>query len=179
MKILFLSIVAVGTLVTEVLAQAPAVGPGAVKLGEVEVEGIKSPEYQIVGGPQKRSKIGTWLEVEIGYETKIDDIDELSFAYQILVEGKLLDGSVTYVNIPKGKDHFAVMYIAPRSLEKLTNGKTLNPANINVWVTVSRQGEVLDAPAAYRPAPIPNLPHQPGLVLNKNETPFAPLFYDR
>jgi hypothetical protein len=179
MKILILSILAVGALTTEGFTQGVAVGPGAVKLGKIGVEGVKSPEFQIVGGPQKRSKTGTWLELEIEYETKVDDIDELSFAYQVLVEGKLLDGTVTYVNIPKGRDHYAVMYIAPRTLEKLTAGKPLNPGNINVWVTVSKQGQMLDAPAAYKPATIPNVPHLAGMILNKSETPFAPLFYDR
>ena len=179
MKILILSILAIGALATEGFAQAPAIGPGAVKLGKIGVEGIKSPEFQIVGGPQKRSKTGTWLELEIEYETKVEDIDDLTFDYHVLVEGKLLDGSVTYVNIPKGRDHYAVMYIAPRTLEKLTGGKPLNPGNINAWVEVSKQGQKLDAPAAYKPGAMPNVPHLAGMVLNKSETPFAPLFYDR
>jgi hypothetical protein len=71
------------------------------------------------------------------------------------------------------------MYVAPRALEKLTGGKPLSPASIqNAWVIVTRQGQELDR-AAFRPAQIPNLPHTAGMVLNKNETPFAPLFYDR
>lgn len=179
MKILFLSLLAVGALVSEVAAQQAPVGPGSVKLGKPEPQVIKSPEYQIVGGPQKRSKVGSWLEVEIAYETKPEGIDELTFNYMIMVSNVICDGSVSYVNIPKGKDHFAVMYIAPRTLEKLTAGKPLTAADIqNVWVTVTRQGQILDQ-QAFKPAQPPNLPHQAGLVLNKNETPFAPLFYDR
>ena len=142
--------------------------------------GIKSPEYQITGGPQKRYKLGTWLEVEIPYETKPDGIDELSFAFTIMIDNKLADGSVTYIDIPKGKDHYAVMYIPPRALDKLTGGKPITTSSIqNAWLTVSHQGQILDQPAALKPGPIPNLPHISGLVLNKNETPFAPLFYDR
>jgi len=186
MKILFLSLVSVGALATQALAQAPAaVGPGSVKILKVEIAGVKTPEYQIVGGPQKRSKIGTWLEVEVTFETKVEDIDELTFNYNVLIEKSLLDGSVTHVNIPKGSEHYSVMYISPRALEKLVNGKTFTAASIgNAWITVSRQGQVLDAPAAnpkaaYKPTAMPNLPHQAGLLLNKNDTPFAPLFYDR
>ncbi|MDR3402754.1 MAG: hypothetical protein P4L99_09660 [Chthoniobacter sp.] len=186
MKILFLSFLAVGALASEGLAQAPvAIGPGSVKITKVDISGVKSPEYQIVGGPQKRSKTGTWLEIEVAFETKVDDIDELTFNYNVLIEKSLLDGSVTHVNIPKGPEHYSVMYISPRALEKLVNGKTFTAASIgNAWITVSRQGQVLDAPvanpkAAYKPTAMPNLPHLAGLLLNKNETPFAPLFYDR
>jgi len=180
MKTLLLSLLAVSALATEALAQAPVVGPGSVKLGKVEPAGIKSPEYQIVGGPQKRSKIGTWIEIEVEFETKVDDIDELSFAYTVMIENKLLEGTVTHVNIPKGREHYSVMYIAPRTLEKLTGGKPITGSSLqNAWVTVSRQGQVLDQPAAYKPGPIPNFPRLPGMLLNKSETPFAPLFYDR
>jgi hypothetical protein len=185
MKILFLSVLAIGALATEVLAQQVAVGPGSVKITKVEIAGVKSPEYQITGGPQKRSKTGTWLEIEVAFETKVDDIDELTFNYAILIEKSLVDGSVTHVNIPKGTEHYSVMYISPRSLEKLVNGKQFTAASIgNAWITVSRQGQILDGPAtnpkaAYKPTPMPNLPHLAGLLLNKNDTPFAPLFYDR
>lgn len=184
MKIFYLSVLAIGALATQALAQVQ-IGPGAVKITKVEISGVKTPEFQIVGGPQKRSKTGTWLEIEVAFETKVEEVDELTFNYNVLIEKTLLDGSVTHIAIPKGMDHFSVMYISPRALEKLVGGKTFTAAAIgNAWITVSRQGQVLDGPAAnpkaaYKPGPIPNLPHQAGLLLNKTETPFAPLFFDR
>ncbi len=137
---------------------------------------IKSPAV-----PQKRAKIGTWLEVEVEYETKAEDIPELTFDFVVAIDNKLATGSVTYVNVPKGKDHFAVMYIAPRSLEKLTDGKQFTSASLqNVWVTVSSgDGVKLVQETPLKPQPVPNAPRIPGLILNKSETPFAPLFYDR
>jgi hypothetical protein len=178
MKTLSISAAALLALLWQAAAQAP-VGPGSVKLGKVQPEVIKTPEYNITGGPQKRSKVGQWLEVEVDFETKPEDIDELTFKYTIMVEKKLLDGEVTHINIPKGRDHYSVMYVAPRSLEKLTGGRPLSPASIeNAWVIVSKQGQVLDQ-ASFKPGPVPNLPHLSGMVLNKMETPFAPLFFDR
>ena len=162
-----------------------AVGPGSVKITKVSIAGVQSPEYQIVNGPQKRYKVGTWLEIEVAFETKVEDIDELTFNYNVMIEKTLLDGSVTHVAIPKGTEHYSVMYIPPRALEKLVGGKPFTAAAIgNAWITISRQGQILDAPAAnpkaaYKPGPMPNLPHMAGLLLNKNDTPFAPLFYDR
>jgi hypothetical protein len=179
MKTLSLSVCAFAALGLVASAQAP-IGPGSVKLGKVSPEVVKTPEFNLSSGPIKRSKPGQWLEVEIEYETKPEDIEELTFKFTILVEKQLLDGEVSYVNIPKGRDHYAVMYVSPRSLEKLTGGKPLTGASIeNVWVDVLKSGQILDKTATFRPGVIPNLPHKAGLVLNKDETPFSPLFFDR
>ncbi|MGB8170625.1 MAG: Amuc_1102 family pilus-like protein [Chthoniobacteraceae bacterium] len=178
MKKFLLSACALTVTAIAASAQTP-VGPGSVKLGKVQPEVVKTPEYNITGGPQKRSKIGQWLEVEVEFETKPEDIDELTFKYTILMEKKLLDGEVTHIAIPKGRDHYSVIYVSPRAIEKLTGGKPLTGGSIeNVWVEVSKQGQILDK-ASFRPGVPPNLPHLAGLVLNKDETPFAPLFYDR
>jgi hypothetical protein len=179
MKTFLVSAIVAMAFVYQASAQVP-VGPGSVKITKIEPAGVKTPEYNITGGPQKRSKVGTWLEVEVEFETKVPDIDELTFNYTILVENTLLTGSVTHVNIPAGRDHYSVMYVAPRSLEKLTGGRPMTSASVkNVWVTVTRQGQTLDSAASPQKVAIPNLPQTPGLVLNKVETPFAPLFFDR
>jgi hypothetical protein len=178
MKIFVFSLVAIAVLSLTASAQAP-VGPGSVKLGKIQPAVITSPQYQIIGGPQKRVIYGNWLEVEVEFASQPEVIDELTFKYTILLEKKLLDGEVTHVNIPAGKDHFSVMYVAPRTLQRLTGGKPLTNSSIeNVWIQVTKQGQILDQ-SSFRPGPMPNLPHIGGLVLNKNETPFAPLFYDR
>lgn len=178
MKLLSLSACALALLAVAASAQV-VVGPGSIKLGKVQPEVVKTPEFNLSSGPQKRSKLGQWLEVEVEYESKPEDIDELTFKFTILIEKKLLDGEVTHINIPKGRDHYSVMYVSPRTLEKLTGGRPLTASSIeNVWIEVSRQGQILDK-ASFRPGVPPNLPHVPGLVLNKDETPFAPLFYDR
>jgi hypothetical protein len=177
MKTLTISACAILGLVLEAAAQVP-VGPGSVKIDKVQPAVVKTPEYQVTGGSPKRSKNGEWLEVEVDFETKPDDIDELTFKYVIQFEGRLLDGEVTHVNIPKGRNHYSVMYVAPRTLERLTGGKAITGASIqNVWVTVSKQGLEL-AKDSFKPTAMPNLQHLAGMVLNKNETPFAPLYYD-
>jgi hypothetical protein len=177
MKILSLSLVAALAFGLQASAQT-MVAPGSIKMGKVSPAVVKTPEYNLTSGPTKRSKLGEWLEVEVEFETKPEDIDELTFNYTIMIENKLLTGQVTHVNIPKGREHFSVVYIAPRTLEKLTGGRLTSASIQNVWVTCERQGMKLDV-AAYKPGPIPNLPQTTGLILNKDETPFAPLFYDR
>lgn len=178
MKTFLVSFITALAIVCEASAQAP-IGPGAVKIKKIDPQAVKTPEYNISGGPQKRSKVGTWLEVEVEFESKAEEIDELTFAYVIMVENKLLTGSVTHINIPQGGDHYSVMYVSPRTLEKLSGKPGSTPNVQNVWVTVSRQGQIIDQMAAPKKVAIPNLPQTAGLVLNKMETPFAPLFFDR
>lgn len=180
MKTLHLLACAVASIGVSASAFAQAqVGPGSVKLGKLQPEVVKTPEFNLTSGPIKRSKPAQWLEVEVEYETKPEEIDDLTFKFTILFEKKLLDGEVTYVNIPKGRDHYAVMYVSPHSIEKLTGGKPLTAGSIeNVWVELSKSGQVLDR-ASFRPGAMPNAQHTAGMVLNKDETPFAPLFYDR
>jgi hypothetical protein len=178
MKIYLFSVLCLVALSSAASAQTQ-VNPGDIKLKPPTPAVISSPEYQISNGPQKRYQLSKWLEVEVSYDTLPEEIDELTFNYIIAVENRLLDGTVTYVNIPKGRDHFAVMYVTPKTLLKLTGGHALTAGSIqNVWVTVTHQGQTLDR-IAYKPMEIPNLQHLSGLVLNKSETPFAPLYYDR
>ena len=161
-----------------VMAQAP-VTPASIKLDKVQPEVVKTPEFNITGGSNKRFKTGQWLEIEIGYETKAEEIDELTFSFTAQIDKQLVTGDVTYVNIAKGRDHWAVMYISPKGLDKLLNGKPLTPGSIeNVWVEVNKTGQVLGK-ESHKPGAIPNVAKKTGFLLNKAQTPFAPLYYDR
>jgi hypothetical protein len=71
------------------------------------------------------------------------------------------------------------MYVAPRTLEKFTGGRPPSPASIqNVWIECKHMGAPIDA-SALKNVQIPPVARVSGVVLNKNETPFAPLFFDR
>jgi hypothetical protein len=166
-------------MVYQAAAQIP-VRPGDVKIDKVIPAVVKTPEYQITGGQNKRFKNADWLEVEVEFTTAPELIDELTFSYKILVNGKLLVGEVTHMSIPKGKEHYSVAYVSPRSLESILAGKTLTASAIQgIWVDVSKQGMLLAQNSTVRGAAVPNVPQVPGMVLNKTQTPFAPLYWDR
>lgn len=178
MKILAITACALLAFSLHVSAQAPAAA-GAIKLGKVQPAVVKTPEFSVKSGAEKRTKPGDWLEIEVEFDTKGGEIEELTLEYTAQVENKLLEGQVTHVNIPVGREHYSVMYVAPRSLDKLTAGKTLNHGSIqNVWIIAKIKGQIVDQ-AAFRPAPIPNLQKTSGMLLSKPETPFAPLYFDR
>jgi len=103
------------------------------------------------------------------------------FKYYILFNGRLLTGEVTHVNISGGLNR-SVMYVLPVALTRFAGNRPLLP-NIfqNIAVQIVQGGAVKDelsltrAPAQWFAA----LPPITGFVLNKNETPFAPLYWDR
>ena len=60
--------------------------------------------------------------------------------------------------------------------------KPIAPTAIqNIAVQIVQQGAVKDELSLVRAQPqwYASLPQVPGLLLNKNETPFAPLYWDR
>jgi hypothetical protein len=166
---------------------APALVPVAVTARNVKIEKIQpavvgTPEFTISNTPPKRSQLQKWLEIEVEFAVDgVEIIDELTFKFDVLLNNKLCTGEITHVNIPKGKDRFTVMYVSPRNLDRITDGKPLNPAMIvNAWVTILRQGQTLAVSSMKdKGKPVPNLPLMPGMLTPKSETPFSVLWTDR
>ncbi len=176
MKSLLFTGLALATLLTAASAQV-ALRPGDVKIEKVIPTFLKTPEFAITNGPTKRSTPAQWLEVEVEFQTVPEEIDELTFNYHIQVNGKMLVGDVTHIDIPKGRDHYSVAYVAPRSLENLMGGHPLTQAAMQgIWVDCTHQGLKLSESGK---GPMPNVPQITGKVVNKSMTPFAPLFWDR
>jgi len=144
---------------------------------------ISSPQFTYIGAEQfAADQRERWLEVEVTFAAAPEFTDELTLKYFILFNGKLLTGEVTHTNIPAGRENRSVMYITPKTLQRLMLGRTVtNNALQNTAVQLMQQGALKDEMSATR-APAQwyaTLPQVAGLVLNKNETPFAPLYWDR
>jgi len=167
---------------------APSLVPVQVTSRNVRIEKIlpavvPTPDFTIANTPPKRFQLQRWLEIEVEFAVEgVEMIDELTFAFAVKINGKLYTGDITHVNIPKGKERYTVMYISPRNLDRITDGKQLNPAMIeNIWVTISKQGQAL-AISSFKDKnakAIPNLQQFPGLLTPKSETPFSVLWTDR
>lgn len=144
---------------------------------------ISTPQYSYTGGQQYvPNQQDRWLEVEVEFATAPQFTDELTFNYFILINGKLLKGEVTHVNVAAGRDHRSVMYVSPGVLARCMGNRPLNPNAIqNIAVQIVQQAAVKDELSVTRAAPqwFTTIPQLSGLVLNKNETPFAPLYWDR
>jgi hypothetical protein len=158
---------------------------------------VTTPEYNVSFGPKNKKvpKNKDWLEVEVAFDWQPKDkkpefLDELTFNYYILLDNKsrenpqgtLLTGSVTHVAIPQARAMHSVMYVSPRTLERFFEGKipgTAASAVIDVGVTITKQGQlVAESSWKGRGQWWTTLQQVTGYVLNKNETPFAPLAWD-
>ncbi len=153
-----------------------------VKIEKIQPAVIGTPEFVVTGTTVKRSQPQTWLEIEVEFAVEgVEIVDELTFKFDVLLNGKMCPGEVTHVSIPKGRDRYTIMYVSPRNLERITDGHPLNPAMIqNAWVTILRQGQVLALSSMKgKTVPLPNMALTPGMLSPKADTPFAPLWSDR
>ncbi len=155
-----------------------------VKIEKIQPAVVGTPEFTVTQTVPKRSQAQKWLEIEVEFAVDgIEIVDELTFQFDVLLNGKLYPGEITHVNIPKGRERYTIMYISPRNLERITGGKQLTPAMIeNVWVKITKQGQVLAVSSMKDRTgrtPIPNTQQFPGFLTPKSETPFSVLWTDR
>jgi hypothetical protein len=187
-------------LVPAVLAAATVCAQPAnteFKITKIVPDTVTTPEYNFSFGPKNKkvAKNKDFLEVEASFDwdprdKKSEFLDELTFNYYILLnnkgreypQGTLLTGSVTHAAIPAGKGMNSVMYVSPRTLERFFQGKA--PANasaavVDVGVTITKQGQLV-AEGSWKGKGQwwSTMQQVSGYVLNKNETPFAPLAWD-
>lgn len=180
------------------LAQAPA--GQVIKITDIKPSLEKSPEFTVPIGPQRKATSQDWLWIEVSFLCKIPGpnppaLPEVTFNYYVLLNnptaqnrsGTLLTGSVIHTGVTSGTDvHHSVMLVSPQTLKGLFGGKT--PASLPaavqaIGVTASVQGQLQDEQSILKGKSHPqwwNSLQQgaPGLVLSKDQTPFAPLFYD-
>jgi hypothetical protein len=144
---------------------------------------IPTPQFAYAGGSQHpTNQRDRWLEVEVEFKATPELTNELTFKYYILFNGTLLTGDVTHVNIPAGRENRSVMYISPRALARFANKRAITENSFqNIAVQIVQQGAVTAEASLNRAQPqwFEGLPQVSGLVLNKDQTPFASLYWDR
>lgn len=144
---------------------------------------VTTPQFAYTGGQQYlANQRDRWLEVEVEFTAVPEVTDELTLKYFVLINGKLLTGEVTHVNIAAGREHRSVMYVSPRGLARFVGNGAVTPNAIqNVAIQIAKGGAIKDELSFSRAAAqwYAGLPAVTGFVLNKNETPFGPLYWDR
>src|SRR5262249_30009097 len=144
---------------------------------------ITAPQYAYGGAQQfVTDQRERWLEVEAEFSAAPAFTEELAFRYFILLEGQLLTGDVTHVNVAAGRDKRSVIYVPPGVLARFSNnGSSVMSSVHNIAVqiiqshTIKSELSLLRAPVQWQT----KIPAHAGFLLNKNATPFAPLYWDR
>jgi hypothetical protein len=164
----------------DILAQARG---GDFQINKITKNLITNPQYTYNGAEQyQANQRDRWLEVEVEFAAVPEFTDELTFKYFILINGKLLTGEVTHANVMAGRDNRSVMYVPPDALLRVLNNRAVTTTSVqNITVQIVQQGAVKDELNLVRAAAqwYTTIPALTGFVLNKNETPFAPLYWDR
>lgn len=156
---------------------------GEFHLTKITKNLVTTPEI-VYTGAQKypTDQSARWLEVEVEFTATPEFTDELTFKYFVLLNGRLLTGEVTHANIGAGRENRSVMYVSPRTLVRLLGNKAVTASAIqNIAVQILQKGAIKDELSLSRAAAqwYASLPPLSGLLLNKNETPFGPLYWDR
>jgi hypothetical protein len=163
-----------------VLAQGPV---GQIQITKINKNLITNPQFTYTGAEQfVAGQRDRWLEVEVEFTSTAEYADDLTFRYYILVNGKLLTGEVTHTNVAGGRECRSVMYVPPQALIRVMGNRPLATNSVqNIAIQAVQQGAVKDEQSLVRSAAqwYKSIPSLSGLVLNKNETPFAPLYWDR
>jgi len=164
-------------------AAAQARGAGEFQITKITKNLISAPQFTYTGAEQyQTNQRDRWLEVEVEFSAAPEFTDELTFKYYILFDGKLLTGEVSHTNIAAGTSNRSVMYVSQRTLARFGGNRPVTANSFqNIAVQIEQQGVVKDelslvrAPAQW----LATMPQVAGFVVNKNETPFAPLYWGR
>jgi hypothetical protein len=145
---------------------------------------ITSPIYSYDGAENYpiENRDSRWIEVEVEFASLPELTDELTFRYFVFFGGKLFTGEVTHINIPAGKENRSVIYMSPQTVARFAPRGILTPNSVqNVAVQLLQHGAVKSELSLNRAPPrwYATLPAMSGLLLNKNDTPFAPLYWER
>lgn len=152
---------------------------------KVDMALVNTPQYT-VNPPAKQPRPGQWIAIEVAFDAAPELINELTFNYYVSFMAeptKVYVGRVSHVSIQKGRDLHSIAYISPKSISRILKGKTLTNADIeNITVTITKPG--MSAPISAKGLKPFNgewwgsRQAEEGYVVNKSETPFAPLAWD-
>ena len=109
--------------------------------------------------------------MEVEFAATPEFTDELTFKYFILLNGKLLTGEVTHVNVAAGRENRSVMDVSPRALARFLGNRALTETSVqNVAVQILQKGAIKAEMSFTRGVGqwYAGLPLFSGVVLNKN-----------
>lgn len=150
---------------------------------KVDVDFVPTPDFQVNANPiRPTGQPKKWAKVDVTFEAVPEYSDEVAINYYVLLADHLMVGHVNHVNVARGRDLHSVMFISPQVLDRISKGnKGLNKTSFtNIAVTIGT-GPAMSA-VNYKPGARgewwATMKQEDGLLLNKSETPFAPLGWD-
>jgi len=176
---------------------APAHAQGKAELGTLVFDDIPSPEVN--SGKAKAFKPKDWLEVEVGMkipatsaeQKKAGFINQVTVKWYVAMDNPDAKGviklskTINHINVPIDEEVFSAVYMSPSALKRLTGkdkaGKSsVKAVGVEVLVDGVKVGEAADKQKAgwWNAGSLSDMSDKFPL-LNKDETPFSMLWWDR
>jgi|TARA_B110000914_G_scaffold11240_1_gene9018 hypothetical protein len=180
-----------------------------VALGQLEISkdakfAVDDPEFTTLQSPtindgnSKKFRAKNWLEVEVklkvqklAEEPKDKYLDEIKVTWHIVVKGQdrksyKITKTVTHVNIPTDEEVYVSIYLSPNTLKRITGKDKASKSDLEaVGGEIELRGAMVgffshgEKAGWWRKALKDVEATSKFPLLNKNQTPFAPLWYDR
>lgn len=190
--------------VAALIAAAALIAPhAAFAQGQAQVEApvfdaLPSPELNV--GKNKAFRPKEWLEMEAklkipaqnAEQKKVGYLDEVVVKWYVVIknqEGKgywLLSKDITHINVPVDEDIYSSCYLSPSTIKRITGndraGKSsVDRVGIEVMVNGVKAGEQsTQGKPGWWNSSSPNISRSDKFpLLDKNETPFKLLWWDR
>ncbi|MDP3981854.1 MAG: hypothetical protein Q8Q33_10625 [Chlamydiota bacterium] len=114
------------------LCASPMIAEERQKTKEISIRNITAEYFSGRGGGFERKGLsglesvdqtsGKWVRIEIQYKSKSDWIGRIDLHFYALLGTKqkpvLLDKIINQINIDKGLDHYAVVFIHPQTIKR-------------------------------------------------------------
>lgn len=161
-----------------------------------DFEELQSPE--INDGNAKNFKPKDWLEIEV--KLQVDELerqpadnylDQITVMWHVVVKGQdrkayKISRSVTHVNIPTDEEVYVSIYLSPNTLRRVTGKPRASKSDLEaVGGEIAYNNEMVGffssgERAGWWRKPLKGVEATNKFpLLDKTQTPFAPLWYDR
>ena len=177
-------------------AQLPQSKDARFSVDDPKFDELQSPEIQ--DGNAKNFKPKDWLEIEV--KIKVDKLreqpkdnylDEITVNWHVVVKGQdrkayKVSRTVTHVNIPTDEEVYVSIYLSPNTMRRITGNSRAKKNDLEaVGGEIGLNGEMVGyftwgekagwwTKELRRVEATSKFP-----LLDKTQTPFAPLWYDR
>jgi len=154
---------------------------------------VQPPEFDARNVTKTTGRARNWGQIKVLYDTRLEWTDQLTFHYFVLMltsdpaasktKYTLLEGDVTYIDVPRGNNHESVVYLHPNTLARF--GEVVACAvEINVGGQSYEKTDIT-AKSGLRPgkwwtaiAGDPTVTVKAGYIRERGDTPFALVDYD-
>jgi hypothetical protein len=162
-------------------------GSGIIRLRQLTGTGPRSVLKSPDSSGSQRGDIREWVELGLQFDTEPEWLDEVGFNFFALLKSRetgkftLLKGTITYVDVARGRSRKGCAYIRPAALARYGDV-------IGVAVEAVIKGELAGSLSEGKLAPgkalpqdwwkTPELVPKEGYVMEKSKTPFAFINFD-